>query len=100
MTSPTMPNKNHARITKMTAILQQALEPDHLEIIDDSHKHRGHAGAQSGAGHFTLIISSKEFSGKTRLDCHRRINNLLKDLFTTDIHALCIKILNNNTPAT
>ena len=85
-------NKNEHRIKKMTDILQSALSLEHLEIIDDSHKHRGHAGAQSGAGHFTIIISSQEFIGKTRLECHRLINDLLKDLFIHDIHALSIKI--------
>jgi BolA family transcriptional regulator, general stress-responsive regulator len=99
----TNPNQNDLkeinvqRINKITSILQSSLNPEHLQIIDDSHKHHGHPGAQSGAGHFTLIISSLEFRNKTRLECHRLINNLLKDLFINDIHAMRIKII--DTPA-
>ncbi len=83
---------NSSRIEKMTKRLTENLSPSHLEIIDDSHKHVGHAGARDGKGHFTLIISSESLAGKRMLQQHRLIYNALGDLMETDIHALSIKI--------
>ncbi len=83
---------NSSRIEKMTQRLTENLSPSHLEIIDDSHKHVGHAGAKDGKGHFTLIISSESLVGKRMLQQHRLIYNALGDLMETDIHALSIKI--------
>ncbi|MRX28370.1 BolA/IbaG family iron-sulfur metabolism protein [Kangiella sp. HZ709] len=83
---------NSSRIEKMTKRLTENLSPSHLEIIDDSHKHIGHAGAKDGKGHFTLIISSETLLGKRMLQQHRLIYNALGDLMETDIHALSIKI--------
>lgn len=71
----------------------QALEPTELNIIDDSHKHIGHAGAQSGAGHFTLEIASAEFKGKNAVACHRLIYAAIGNLMGPEIHALSIKLL-------
>ncbi|NVJ67238.1 MAG: BolA family transcriptional regulator [Gammaproteobacteria bacterium] len=73
--------------------IKESLSPNHLEIIDDSHKHIGHAGAKDGKGHFTLIISSEELNGKRMLQQHRLIYAALGDMMETDIHALAIKVL-------
>ncbi len=69
-----------------------ALEPTFMNITDDSAKHRGHAGAQSGGGHFSLEISAPVFAGKTPLTCHRMIYDALGNLMDTEIHALSIKV--------
>lgn len=73
--------------------LQEAFSPSHLEIIDDSDKHRGHAGSQGGARHFTVIIKADCFQGVSRIKAHRMIYDVLNDLIPDKIHALQIKIL-------
>ncbi|ERL62794.1 bolA-like family protein [Piscirickettsia salmonis LF-89 = ATCC VR-1361] len=75
--------------------LEQALSPSHLEVIDDSHKHIGHAGAASGAGHFTVEISAAPLKGKSRILQHQAIYQALTDMMPTEIHALSIKILDH-----
>ncbi len=80
------------RIDKLTKLLNEALEPTHLEIIDDRHKHRGHAAAEAGQSHFTVVISSPKFEGKTRIACHRMIYQACNDMINTEIHALQIHI--------
>lgn len=70
----------------------QALHPTHLEVIDESHKHIGHPGAQSGGGHFLVIIASEKFKGQSLIACHRMIYDALDDLMEKEIHALKIKI--------
>lgn len=72
------------------------LAPTHLEIIDDSHKHVGHAG-NTGGGHFTLIISSEKLNGLSKIESHRLIYSAVQDLMPEKIHALSIKI--ENKPA-
>ena len=67
------------------------LKPAHLEIQDDSASHAGHAGAQSGGGHFFLTIVSDAFAGQLTLARHRQIYDLLGDLMQSQIHALSIK---------
>jgi len=74
--------------------LNAALAPTRLEVINDSEKHRGHAGDDgSGESHFTVIIESAAFSGKTRLDRQRAVNAALGELLRDRIHALAIKAL-------
>lgn len=65
------------------------LEPQLLEILDDSAKHAGHAG-NTGGGHFTLTVVSSQFSGKSQIIRHRMIYQLLQDLIPARIHALSI----------
>ena len=67
-----------------------ALRPQHLEIRDDSHRHRGHAGAQDGRGHFAVEVVSEAFRGLPALARHRLVYATLGELMTTDIHALQI----------
>jgi len=71
----------------------QALEPEHLDVADDSHRHAGHAGAADGRGHFTVLLVSKRFTGLNTLHRHRLVYEVVGDLMTTDIHALSIQAL-------
>lgn len=73
-----------------------ALDPQRLEIIDDSAKHAGHAGAASGGGHYRMTIVSPRFAGKGTLERHRLIYDALGAMMRSEIHALSIKAL---TPA-
>jgi BolA family transcriptional regulator, general stress-responsive regulator len=68
-----------------------ALEPESLEIVDDSAKHAGHEGARSGGGHYSLVIVSKRFSGQAVQLRHRMVYDALGPLMHKEIHALAIK---------
>jgi ribosome-associated protein len=70
--------------------LRTALKPLHLTVTDDSAKHRGHAGAADGGGHFSVSIVARAFLGKTLAERHRMIYTILGDMMTTEIHALQI----------
>ncbi|HEY3486524.1 MAG TPA: BolA family protein [Gammaproteobacteria bacterium] len=67
------------------------LNPERLEIEDQSHLHAGHTGAQSGGGHFAVLIVSPHFSGKSLLERHRMVYRALQSIMQTEIHALSIK---------
>jgi len=71
--------------------LEHSLQPEFIEIIDESYKHAGHAGAKDGGGHFIVNIVSEQFEGKARLARHRLVNDAAQDLFDNKtIHALSI----------
>lgn len=80
-----------ARVALIEERLRTALEPEDLDIVDDSAAHAGHAGARSGGGHFNVFIVSPAFSGKSLLQRHRLVYEALGDLMHKDIHALSIK---------
>ena len=69
----------------------QTLEPSELDIINESHLHAGHAGAQGGASHFRVIITSKQFDGISTLARHRLVYDRVHDLMPFPIHALAIQ---------
>ncbi|HWT12047.1 MAG TPA: BolA family protein [Allosphingosinicella sp.] len=72
--------------------LRAALAPTRLAVIDDSERHRGHAGHDgSGESHFTVEIESPAFAGLSRLDRQRAVNAALGDLLERRIHALAIR---------
>ncbi len=77
----------------MQQLLEKALQPSYLKIIDDSDEHIGHAGAAGGAGHYTVEISSAHFTGKNTLACHRMVYAAVANMIPTEIHALRIKIV-------
>lgn len=70
--------------------LRAALAPDALEVVDDSHRHIGHAGAREG-GHFSVRICSTAFTGLTRVARHRLVYDALRRLMPSGIHALAIE---------
>ncbi len=80
------------RIVLIKHRLQQAFSPTELDVIDDSEKHRGHAGSRDGAGHYTVVIKADCFKEKSRIEIHREIYRVLNDLIPHEIHALCIKL--------
>jgi BolA family transcriptional regulator, general stress-responsive regulator len=79
------------RITRIREALTRELQPTHLNIEDDSHRHKGHAGAADGRGHFNVQIVSPAFEGKQAIARHRLVYAALGDMMTTDIHALSIE---------
>ena len=77
---------------EITQRLRAALAPSRLEVINDSDKHRGHAGHDgSGESHFTVLIESPAFAGQSRVARQRAVNAALGDLLADRIHALAIK---------
>jgi len=81
---------NSRRIERIRLLLEDALEPESLDVEDDSHKHAGHAGAKGGLGHFNVSIVSAKFNGMKMLARHRAVYAALDDMMQTDIHALAI----------
>jgi len=68
-----------------------ALEPQSLELLDESDRHAGHEGASSGGSHFRLTITSPRFTGHDKLARHRMIYAALGSLMQREIHALAIR---------
>lgn len=81
------------RIAEIRSRLQQALSPEHIEIIDESHLHAGHAGAASGAGHFNVSIVSAQFTNQSLVQRHRMVYMAVSDLMPSEIHALSINAI-------
>ena len=67
------------------------LNPESLEILDESGAHAGHEGAKSGGGHYQLVIVSREFDGKPAQLRHRMVYEALGSMMKKEIHALAIK---------
>lgn len=86
-------HNNQERINTIKQKIEAVLFPSFLEVIDESHKHIGHAGAATGLGHFAINIASPKFQNQNLISCHRLIYEALGELMRTDIHALKIKIL-------
>ncbi|HEX6141259.1 MAG TPA: BolA family protein [Geminicoccaceae bacterium] len=77
--------------TEIERRLVAALAPAELEVIDESHRHRGHAGARpEGESHFRVRIVATAFAGRGRLERQRMVYAALGELMRTDIHALAI----------
>ncbi len=70
-----------------------ALEPQSLDLLDESELHAGHEGAKAGGSHFRLTIVSPRFSGKDQITRHRMIYEVLGPLMRREIHALAIQAL-------
>jgi len=73
--------------------LEKEFTPSHLEVIDESDQHVGHAGHQGGGRHFYVVIKADHFNNCPRVKAHRDIYALFTDLMPEQIHALRIKII-------
>jgi BolA family transcriptional regulator, general stress-responsive regulator len=72
--------------------LRTAFAPDWLEIVDESHRHAGHAGHRpEGESHFRVAIVSAAFAGKSRIERHRLVNGVLAEELASRVHALALK---------
>jgi len=79
------------RVEQIRTRLTQALQPESLEIIDESARHAGHAGAASGGGHFIVHIVAAAFQDKPLIQRHRLVYDALGEMMQRDIHALSIQ---------
>ena len=79
------------RVEMIRARLTKTLQPAELEIIDESARHAGHAGAASGGGHFIVNIVAAAFNEKTLIQRHRLVYDAVNDIMHREIHALSIQ---------
>jgi BolA protein len=82
---------------RMEQKLSTAFAPQVLNVIDESHKHVGHAGHAGGAHHggethFRVEMVSAAFAGKSRIERHRSVNATLADEFADGVHALSLDV--------
>ena len=75
----------------ITQKLTEAFAPQSLEVVDESHRHEGHAGHRPGGQtHYRVYIVSDAFKGKSRIERHRMINQSLAAELMGGVHALAI----------
>lgn len=79
-----------SRLERIEDALRQAFADAEVTVVDDSHKHVGHAGARDGRGHFSVSVVTGAFDGQPLLQRHRMVYDALSELLKTDIHALSI----------
>jgi BolA protein len=73
--------------------LTEAFAPQRLEVIDESHKHHGHAGAPDGGqSHFVVLIRAAAFADMSRVKQQRAIYAVLKQELAGPIHALSLDV--------
>lgn len=82
-----------ARVQRIRSRLESHFTPLALELVDESERHAGHAGARSGRGHFRLRIVADAFAALPRLQRHRLVYEALGPVLEQDIHALSIEAL-------
>lgn len=77
--------------SRMKETLMVALEPTRLDIVNESELHAGHRGSPgTGESHFRLLVVSPKFAGKSRVDRHRMVNELLGPELQRGVHALAM----------
>jgi BolA protein len=81
------------RRERIEAKLRERLAAEHVELVDESHLHRGHPGARSGGGHFRALVVASRFEGLGPVDAQRLVYDALSDEIGPEIHALSIRTL-------
>ncbi len=84
------------RRARIEATLRERLAAVHVEVVDESHLHAGHAGARGGGGHFRAVVVSMQFDGKAPVQRQRLVYDALEGAMGGEVHALSMKTL---TPA-
>lgn len=84
------------RSEKLETALRERLNAVHVEVVDESHLHAGHAGAREGGGHFRAFVVSERFEGQTRVQAQRTVFDAVATEMNEWIHALSLRTL---TPA-
>lgn len=76
-----------------------ALRPTRLDVTNESELHAGHRSSPgTGESHFRVLVVSDAFTGKSRVERHRVVNELLKDELAGGIHALALMTLAPGEP--
>ena len=83
---------NMGTVERIRNSLAEALAPTRLEVIDESGLHAGHAGAVPGkTTHVRVVVEAETFRGKSRIERHRMVNELMKPEIEAGLHALAIE---------
>jgi BolA protein len=78
------------RVLRIEARLREKLDASDVQVVDESHKHVGHAGAASGAGHFRVTVVSPRFAGLSLVQAQRLVYEAVGEMMDAEIHALAI----------
>jgi BolA protein len=81
------------RRSRIEALLREQLAALHVDVIDESHLHAGHAGAAGGAGHYRALVVSQRFEGKGLIERQRLVYAALGGMMNGEIHALALRTL-------
>lgn len=81
------------RLTQLRSVLRTRFDPVHLEVTDESDRHRGHVGAAGGGGHFRVLLVSSAFRDLSLLDRQRAVYAALGKLMRGEVHALALSTL-------
>jgi len=82
------------RKSKIEKVIKDNFEPYYFSVLDVSEQHRGHQSFREGLeSHFEIVIVSKIFNNKNKIDRHRMVNKILKDDYSKDLHSVTIKAL-------
>jgi BolA family transcriptional regulator, general stress-responsive regulator len=80
---------SEVKVAQLRSVIESELKPLSLEVIDDSARHAGHAGAREG-GHFRVAIVASAFAGRSQLERHRLVYAAVAPLMGQGVHALSI----------
>ena len=77
--------------------LQERLQPQTLEVLDESAQHAGHSGSNGTdeGTHFRVRIASSQFNGIARVAKHRLVYDALHEFIDQGLHALAIEVVDN-----
>ena len=82
------------RRSKIEKIIKEGFTPYYFSVLDVSEEHRGHQSFQENVeSHFEIVIVSKTFQNKSKIERHRMINNSLKEEYFLDLHSVKIKAM-------
>lgn len=81
------------RAARIETVLRDHFRPTILQVVDDSAKHAGHAGARAeGETHYSVLVVSERFAGVGRVARHRLVNEALAEEFGAGLHALALTL--------
>ncbi len=78
------------RAERLCERVRRGLEAEHVELTDESGEHVGHPGAESGAGHYHVVVVSARFRDRDAVARHRLVYEAVGDLMPDEVHALAI----------
>lgn len=80
------------RADRIRSLLQAALQPESIDVVDDSAAHAGHGGFDPDGSHFRVRLVSGRFAGRSRVERHRLVYDALASMMRRDIHALVLDL--------
>jgi BolA protein len=82
------------RASRIAALLRQAFAPALLDVVDESHRHAGHAGAGAeGETHYRIVMVAAAFAGCSRIERARAVHAALAPEFASGLHAIALRLL-------